>query len=289
MAGWRIEGQYMETCNCNFLCPCISSNLTARPSEGDCKAAVALRIDKGAKDGVKLDGSMVLPVPFDSTHRYPVVLAIYGGPGSQQVYDAFDTSGWTQWLAQQGYVVVGLNNRGTANYSRDFMKVVYRDLGHWEANDFAESARWLGRLPFVDAARIAIMGTSYGGYSTIFSMLAKPDVFRVGIANSPVTDWRLYDTIYTERYMLTPKENPKGYDRTSAVKAAKDLHGRLLIIHGMMDDNVHMQNSVQFADALQSAGKEFEMMFYPRSRHGIGSPHYLRLQIDFIRRTMGVK
>jgi dipeptidyl-peptidase-4 len=119
--------------------------------------------------------------------------------------------------------------------------------------------------------------------------LTHSKTFSAGIASGPVTDWQLYDTIYTERYMLTPKENQEGYDKTSAVKAAKNLHGRLLIIHGMMDDNVHMQNSVQLIDALQSAGKSFEMMFYPRSRHGIASPHYLKLQIDFIRRTMGVK
>ena len=224
--------------------------------------------DFTTSDGTRLDGSMVLPVPFDSTQRYPVVMAIYGGPGSQQVYDAFDASGWTQWLAQQGYIVVGLNNRGTANYSRDFMKIVYRDLGHWEANDFAEAAKWLGGQRYVDGSRIAIMGTSYGGYSTVFSMLAKPDVFRVGIANSPVTDWRLYDTIYTERYMGLLEDNPGGYSASSAVENAAKLAGRLLLVHSMMDDNVHPINTMQLLTALTNAGRDVDLRIFPPGAHG---------------------
>jgi dipeptidyl-peptidase-4 len=219
-------------------------------------------------DSVRLDGSMVKPVPFDPAKKYPVILAIYGGPGSQQVYDQFASSGWTQWLAQQGYIVVGLNNRGTNNYGSAFMKVVYKHLGKWESHDFAEAARYLGRQPYVDSKRIAIMGTSYGGYSTVFTLLMYPDVFSVGIANSPVTDWRLYDTIYTERYMSLLGLNPDGYDEGSAVLHADRLQGHLLLIHSMLDDNVHPQNTMQLLTALTNAGKDADLRIYPPGHHG---------------------
>ncbi|MGH7590438.1 MAG: S9 family peptidase, partial [Gemmatimonadales bacterium] len=168
-------------------------------------------------DGVKLDGSLVLPVPFDSTKRYPLVFAVYGGPGSQEVYNSWGGSGFSEWLAQHGYIVVGLNNRGTNNYGSAFMKVVYKHLGQWESHDFAEAAKYLQTKPWVDGKHIAIMGTSYGGYSTVYTMARYPDLFTVGIANSAVTDWRLYDDIYTERYMSLPSDNLAGYDSSSAV------------------------------------------------------------------------
>ena len=152
-------------------------------------------------DSVKLDCSMVKPFDFDLTKKYPVILAIYGGPESHSVYNSFDASGWDQWLAQEGYIIVDVNNRGIANYGSKFMKVVYENLGYWESHDFVETAHYLATLPYVDPTKMAIMGTSYGGYSTVFTMLTHPGVFKVGIANSPVTDWRLYDDIYTERYM----------------------------------------------------------------------------------------
>jgi dipeptidyl-peptidase-4 len=219
-------------------------------------------------DGVTLDGSMVKPVPFDPGTRYPVVLSIYGGPGSQQVYDQFESNPWDQWLAQQGYIVVGLNNRGSNNYGRDFMEVVYRQLGTWEANDFAEAARYLATLPYVDGQRMAIVGTSYGGYSTVYTMAMHPDVFAVGIANSPGTDWRLYDTIYTERYMGLLEDNPDGYAQSSAVEHAGNITGKLLLIHSMMDDNVHPQNTMQLLTALTNAGVDADLRIYPPGRHG---------------------
>ncbi len=219
-------------------------------------------------DGAHIDASMVKPLPFDSTRRYPVVFEIYGGPGSQQVYDAFGTSGWTQWLAQNGYIVVGVNNRGTNNYGSAFMKIVYRDLGKWESHDFAETARYLAKLPYVDGHHIAIMGGSYGGYATVFTMEAYPDLFTVGIANSPVTDWRLYDSIYTERYMGLLGENEAGYDSSSAVEHADKLAGHLLLIHSMMDDNVHPQNTMQLLTALTNAGKDVALRIYPPGHHG---------------------
>ena len=219
-------------------------------------------------DGVTLDGSMVKPVPFDPGTRYPVVMSIYGGPGSQQVYDQFESNPWDQWLAQQGYIVVGLNNRGSNNYGRDFMEVVYRQLGTWEANDFAEAARYLATLPYVDGQRMAIVGTSYGGYSTVYTMAMHPDVFAVGIANSPGTDWRLYDTIYTERYMGLLEDNPDGYAQSSAVEHAGNITGKLLLIHSMMDDNVHPQNTMQLLTALTNAGVDADLRIYPPGRHG---------------------
>ncbi|HEY7894399.1 MAG TPA: S9 family peptidase [Gemmatimonadaceae bacterium] len=219
-------------------------------------------------DGVRLDGSMVKPVPFDSTHKYPVVFAIYGGPGSQGVFDSFDASPITQWMAQQGFIIVDVNNRGNNNYGSAFMKVVYGDLGKWESHDFAEAARYLDRLPYVDARHVGIIGTSYGGYSTVFTMEAYPDLFTVGVANSPVTDWRLYDSIYTERYMGLLGENEAGYDSSSAVLHASKLTGHLLLIHSMMDDNVHPQNTMQLLTAVTAAGKDVPLRLYPPGRHG---------------------
>ena len=211
---------------------------------------------------------MIRPVPFDPTRKYPVLMSVYGGPGSQQVYDEFNTNGWYQYLAQQGYIVVGLNNRGTANYSRDFMKVVYGQLGKYESHDFAEAARYLARQPFVDGAHIGIQGTSYGGYSTVFTMLQYPDLFALGIANSPVIDWRLYDSIYTERYMGLLAENGKGYDASSAIPYASRLAGHLLMVHSAMDENVHPQNTMQMLTAFSAIGKDVEVRFYPPGAHG---------------------
>ena len=219
-------------------------------------------------DGVKIDASMVKPVPFDPSKKYPVVFTIYGGPGSQGVYNQFDASGWKQWLAQKGYIVVDVNNRGTNNYGRDFMKVVYKQLGKYEAHDFAEAAKYLKTLPYVDGSHIAIMGTSYGGYSTMISMELYPDVFGLGMANSGVADWRLYDTIYTERYMSTLEDNVAGYAGGSVVENAPKLQGKLLMIHSMMDDNVHPQNTMQLLTAFTNAGKDIETRIYPPGRHG---------------------
>ena len=219
-------------------------------------------------DGVKIDASMVKPVPFDPTKKYPVVFTIYGGPGSQGVYNQFDASGWKQWLAQKGFIVVDVNNRGTNNYGRDFMKVVYKQLGKYESHDFAEAAKYLKTLPYVDGAHVAIMGTSYGGYSTMISMEMYPDVFGLGMANSGVADWRLYDTIYTERYMSTLEDNTSGYATSSVVENAPKLQGKLLMIHSMMDDNVHPQNTMQLFTAFTNAGKDIEQRIYPPGRHG---------------------
>jgi dipeptidyl-peptidase 4 len=219
-------------------------------------------------DGVVLDGSMIRPPDFVASQRYPVLLSIYGGPGSQQVYDAFASNGWHQYLAQQGYIIVGLNNRGSGNYGRDFMKVVYGELGRWEAHDFAEVGRWLAAQPYVDGERMAILGTSYGGYMAITTLQRHPGLFRIGIANSPVTDWRLYDTIYTERYMGLLADNAGGYDLASTLPRAAELQDHLLLVHSGMDENVHPQHTMQLLTALARAGKDAELRFYPPGAHG---------------------
>jgi len=230
-------------------------------------------------DGQRLDGSMIRPPDFDPNRRHPVVLTVYGGPGSQGVYNSWASNGWHQYLAQQGYIVVNVNNRGNGNYGRDFMEIVYADLGRWEANDFAETARWLARQPYVDGSRIAIQGTSYGGYSVIYSMLAHPGVFSTGIANSPVTDWRLYDTIYTERYMGLLPQNEQQYEAASTLNKVEALDGHLLLIHSAMDENVHPQNTFQLLTALTSAGKDADFRFYPPGAHGAAYdfPSYLTM------------
>ncbi len=219
-------------------------------------------------DSVKLDCYMIKPFSFDPAKKYPVVLAIYGGPESHSVYNSFETSGWEEWLAQQGYIVVNVNNRGNADYGSAFMKIVYKKLGYWESHDFVETARYLATLPYVDSDRMAIMGTSYGGYSTVYTMLTHPGAFKVGMANSPVTDWRLYDDIYTERYMGLIPDNDSGYVKSSCMTYADSLRGKLLLIHSEMDDNVHPINTMHLLTALTNAGKDADLRIYPPGAHG---------------------
>ncbi len=219
-------------------------------------------------DSQKIDCSIIKPYRFNKTKKYPVIFAIYGGPGSQSVFNSFATNPFQQYLSQKGYIIVDVNNRGTANYSSKFMKIVYKHLGKWESHDFVETAKYLAKLPYVDSTRMAIMGTSYGGYSTLYTMTTHPNVFKVGIANSPVTDWRLYDDIYTERYMGLLKDNESGYDSSSATEHAAHLTGYLLLIHSAFDDNVHPRNTMQFITALTNAGKDADFRFYPLGAHG---------------------
>ena len=219
-------------------------------------------------DNVKIDISMIKPIPFDPNRKYPVIFAVYGGPGSQGVYNQFTANSQQQWLAQQGYVVVNVNNRGTNNYGSAFMKVVYQNLGKYESHDFAETAKYLATLPYIDPRRIGIMGTSYGGYSTVYTMEMYPDLFTAGVANSAVADWKLYDTIYTERYMGVLGDNKTGYESSSAIANAGKLQGHLLVIHSMLDDNVHPQNTMQLLTAFTAAGKDVDLRIYPPGHHG---------------------
>jgi dipeptidyl-peptidase-4 len=221
--------------------------------------------------GVEVNGWIVKPRDFDSTARYPLVMYVYGGPGSQTVTDAWggDRYLWHQQLAQEGYLVASVDNRGTGARGAEFKKLTYLNLGKYESADQIEAARYFGGLPYVDEARIGIWGWSYGGYMASLTMFKAAGVFSAAVSVAPVTDWRLYDTIYTERYMRTPQENPAGYAESAPLTYAELLEGRFLLIHGTGDDNVHPQNSYQLVERLEEADKQFEFRIYPNKAHGI--------------------
>jgi dipeptidyl-peptidase-4 len=236
-----------------------------------------------------LEGAITYPPDFDATKKYPVWLFTYGGPHMPTIRDEYGGGRiLEQSLATTGIIAFRVDPRSASGKGAQSAWACYKQLGVQELKDLEEAVTWLAKREYIDSSRVGISGHSYGGFMAAYA-LTHSKTFSAGIASGPVTDWKLYDTIYTERYMLTPKENPDGYAKSSCVAAAKNLHGKLLIIHGMMDDNVHMQNSAQLADALQRAGKDFELMLYPNARHGIGGGHYLKLQMDFIRRTLGVQ
>jgi dipeptidyl aminopeptidase/acylaminoacyl peptidase len=235
-------------------------------------------------DGFLLDATVLKPANFDTKRLYPVWLQVYAGPHTPTIRDGFGGFG-DQAKAREGYVVFHCDPRSASNRGAVSTWTAYRKLGIQELKDLETAIDWLIQQGYADPKRIGIEGHSYGGFMTAFA-LTHSKKFAAGIAGSPVTDWRNYDTIYTERYMDTPQNNPEGYDATSVVKAAKNIHGRLLLIHGMMDDNVHVQNTLQLADALQKANKDFEIMVYPRARHGIGGAHYQRLMNEFMRRNL---
>ncbi|UFH56667.1 S9 family peptidase [Spirosoma sp. KNUC1025] len=220
-------------------------------------------------DGQKIDISIIKPLDFDPAKKYPIVLDIYGGPGSQSVYNDFASSGWHQWLAQTGYVVVGVNNRGSGGYGRDFEKIVYEKLGKYESQDFVETAAYLAKQPWVDGARMAIRGHSYGGYMSSYTMLTHPGIFKVSLVGAPVTDWRLYDTIYTERYMGLLPENDEKYKISAVSPYARNLAGKMFIAHSTMDENVHVRNTFQLMNALEDAGKDADLRIYPPGAHGV--------------------
>ena len=225
-------------------------------------------------EGVKLNGWMIKPAGFDASKRYPVIMYQYGGPGNQQVLNSWNIgikgqgAVIEQYMAQQGYVVVCVDGRGTGGRGADFEKCTYLRLGEKESADQVETALWLGKQSYVDKDRIGIWGWSYGGWNTLMSMSEGRPVFKAGVAVAPPTCWRYYDTVYTERYMRTPKENPTGYD-TNPIHRASKLHGALLICHGTADDNVHPANSLQFVSALQSAGGYCDMFVFPNMNHSI--------------------
>ncbi|WKN46357.1 S9 family peptidase [Tunicatimonas pelagia] len=222
-------------------------------------------------DTLKLNAYVIKPADFDSTKTYPLLMFVYGGPGSQLVRDSWlaGHEPWFHYLAQKGYLVACVDNRGTGARGRDFRTVTYNNLGKYEVADQIASARYFGKLPYIDAERIGIWGWSYGGYMTLLSTLLGSDVFSLGVSVAPVTNWRLYDTIYTERYLQTPQLNPKGYDEYSPLTHAEKLEADLLLIHGTGDDNVHFQNAVEMQNALIAAGKSFDSFYYPNRNHGI--------------------
>ena len=225
-------------------------------------------------EGVQLNGWILKPLNFDASKHYPVIMHQYSGPGSQQVTDSWSAGSMGQggafdsYLAQQGFIVVSVDGRGTGGRGADFEKCTYLKIGDLESKDQVEAALYLGSLPFVDKDRIGIWGWSYGGFNTLMSMSEGRGVFRAGVAIAPPTSWRFYDSIYTERYMRTPKENPDGYDVNPIVRAHK-LHGALLLCHGTADDNVHPQNSYEYAEALVQADKDFRELYYTNRNHSI--------------------
>ena len=225
-------------------------------------------------EGVQLNGWILKPLNFDASKRYPVIMHQYSGPGSQQVTDSWSAGSMGQggafdsYLAQQGFIVVSVDGRGTGGRGADFEKCTYLKIGDLESKDQVEAALYLGSLPFVDKDCIGIWGWSYGGFNTLMSMSEGRGVFRAGVAIAPPTSWRFYDSIYTERYMRTPKENPDGYDVNPIVRAQK-LHGALLLCHGTADDNVHPQNSYEYAEALVQADKDFRELYYTNRNHSI--------------------
>lgn len=226
-------------------------------------------------EGVELNGWMMKPANFDATKKYPVIMHQYSGPGSQQVLDRWgigsfsDAGMFEAYMADRGYISVCVDGRGTGGRGAEFEKCTYLFLGVKESHDQVEAAKYLGTLPYVDGSRIGIWGWSFGGYNTLMSMSEGSNVFKAGVAIAAPTDWRFYDSVYTERFMRTPKENGDGYDAGSAIKRAPKMHGSLLLIHGTADDNVHLQNMAEYSEALVQAGVQFDEHIYINRNHGI--------------------
>lgn len=240
---------------------------------------------KGAE--IELNGWMIKPADFDPNKRYPVYMNIYGGPGSNMVSDSWGGMGYMyhQLLAQSGYIVVSVDPRGTMYRGADFKKSTYLQLGKLETEDMIAVAKELQGYDFVDPERIGIMGWSYGGFMTSLAMTKGADQFKMGIAVAPVTNWRYYDNIYTERFMRTPQENEEGYDQNSPINFVDQLKGKYLLIHGSGDDNVHYQNTMEMINALVAADKQFDLFIYPNKNHGIygGNTrnHLFKMMYDF--------
>ena len=243
-------------------------------------------------DGTLLNGYLIKPADFDPNKKYPVLMYVYGGPGSQNVLNAWGGSRdfWHQHLAAEGYLVASIDNRGTGARGRDFKHATYANLGKLETIDQIEGAKYLAKMPFVDPTRIGIWGWSYGGYMSSLSLMIGHEVFKTAIAVAPVTTWRYYDTIYTERYLQTPQLNPAGYDNNSPITHVNKLKGNFLLIHGTGDDNVHFQNAVDLVNALIAANKQFESFYYPNRNHGISGGnttwHLYTQMTDFLKRKL---
>lgn len=263
------------------------------PALDDYRLSTPEFVQVETRDGFVMEGMQIRPPDFDPTRQYPVFQYVYSGPGISVVRDQWMGRQYMfhQLLAQQGFIVWVLDNRSASGKGAESQWPVYQRLGELELQDLEDGLAWLRQQPWVDPDRVIMSGWSYGGFMTAYA-LTHSTGWSAGVAGAPVTDWRNYDTVYTERYMATPQTNPDGYRRTAPARAAADLSGRLLLIHGTIDDNVHMQNTVQMAYELQEAGKPFEMMIYPRSRHGVTDPdlhlHLQRTTLDFVLRAAGL-
>ena len=244
-----------------------NSQLSRRMQQVSPAEFISIDTDKG----VKLNAWMIKPVDFDANKKYPVLMYVYGGPGSQTVTDSWKGQNywWFQLMAQQGYFVVSVDNRGTGARGEAFKKMTYLQLGKYETEDQIDAAKYLAKQPFIDEDRIGIFGWSYGGFMSSHCILQGKDVFDTAIAVAPVTNWRWYDTIYTERFMRTEEENKDGYTNNSPISYADQLEGSYLLVHGNSDDNVHFQNSAEMAAALIRSNKQFDTYFYPNRNHGI--------------------
>ena len=246
-------------------------------------------------NGNDLNMWMIKPADFDANKAYPLFMYQYSGPGSQSVANRWNGANdyWYQYLAQKGYIVVCVDGRGTGYKGAAFKKVTQNELGKYEVEDQIAAAKELGKLPYIDEERIGIWGWSYGGFMSSNALFKGNDVFKMAIAVAPVTSWRFYDTIYTERYMTTPQENPSGYDENSPINHVDKLKGDFLLIHGSGDDNVHLQNTMRMVEALVQANKQFEWMVYPDKNHGIygGNTrlHLYNKMTNFIHKTLGDK
>lgn len=238
--------------------------------------------------GDQMNAWIMKPKNFDKNKKYPLFMYQYSGPGSQQVTNSWDNGNalWFNHLVQKGYIVACVDGRGTGYKGTKFKKVTYMNLGKYEIEDQIAAAKWLGNQSYIDKSRIGMFGWSFGGYMTSLAMTKGADVFKAGIAVAPVTNWRYYDSVYTERFLRTPQENPDGYDKNSPTEYANLLKGKFLLIHGTADDNVHFQNSMEFSEALIQNKKQFEFMAYPDKNHGIYGgqtrPQLYQKMTDFI-------
>jgi len=219
-------------------------------------------------DGRDLNAYIMKPADFSSSKKYPLLMVQYSGPNSQQVEDRYSMD-WTDYLTTQGFIVACVDSRGTGARGEDFRKCTYMNLGIYESDDQIAAARHFASLPYIDGSKIAIWGWSYGGYNVLMSMSRGNGVFKAGVAIAPVTNWKFYDSVYTERFMRTPQQNAAGYDSGSPILLANKLQGSLLLIHGSADDNVHFQNTMDYAAALVMANKQFDMFVFTDKDHSI--------------------
>jgi dipeptidyl-peptidase-4 len=222
-------------------------------------------------EGIELNGWMMKPTDFDSTKKYPLYMYAYGGPGSNECNNGWDGTDyfWHNLLTQEGYIVVCVDNRGTQGRGRVFKHSTYLQLGKLETLDQIDAAKYLGRLPYIDPARIGFQGWSYGGYMAALMISKGAEVIKAAVSVAPVTNWKYYDNIYTERFLRKPQDNKGGYEDNSPTNFVKNIKGKYLLIHGSADDNVHVQNSMELADALVKNNIPFDFMIYPNKNHGI--------------------
>ncbi len=230
----------------------------------------------------KLDGILYKPAHFSENEKYPLVMSVYGGPGAKRIYNRFNGDSSGQALAQLGFIVASIDHRGVSGRSKDFQNLMYMNLGQIELEDHVAAVKFLAKRPYIDENRVGIYGHSYGGYLTCMALLKAPGVFHVGVAGAPVTDWRNYDTIYTERYMRRPQDNPEGYEKGSCLNYAQNLKGHLAIHHGAVDNNVHPGNTIQLIQAFLEDNKKFDLMIYPEQRHGIRFDRYGEARVEFL-------